>query len=222
MIAPPIDQGEPVLASTPDTPPSPAGVALTAPVVRRRGRPRDPQADVRILEAAAELILARGFDSMTVDEVAARAHVGKATVYRRWARKEDLAVAAMERLYVSEMPLPDTGTIESDLTVVYANVLAFANSDAGGTYLRTTIVESVRDERIAALYRSASERAEAQAELMFERAIARGELRPDVDLRWAVQWLTGLLAVCVITGRPMPAVSEVPELVRMTLEGLRA
>lgn len=222
MIAPPVDQGEPVLEATPDAPSSPAGVGLTAPVVRRRGRPRDPQADVRILEAAAELILARGFDSMTVDEVAARAHVGKATVYRRWARKEDLAVAAMERLYVSEMPLPDTGAIESDLTVVYANVLAFANSDAGGAYLRTTIVESVRDNRIAALYRSASERAEAQAELMFERAIARGELRADVDLRWAVQWLTGLLAVCVITGRPMPEVAEVPELVRMTLEGLRA
>jgi len=215
VTAPPLDSGEPVVVT-------PAAAPAVPPVIRRRGRPRDPQADVRILDAAAELILARGFDSMTVDEVAARAHVGKATVYRRWARKEDLAVAAMERLYVSEMPLPDTGTIESDLTVTYANVLAFANSDAGGAYLRTTIVESVRDARIAALYRSASERAEAQAEVMFSRAIARGELRPEIDLRWAVQWLTGLLAVCVITGRTLPAVSEAPELVRMTLEGLRA
>ncbi|MGN6250872.1 MAG: TetR/AcrR family transcriptional regulator [Marmoricola sp.] len=200
----------------------PAEQVVVPPVVRRRGRPRDPQADVRILEAAAELILARGFDSMTVDEVAAKARVGKATVYRRWARKEDLAVAAMERLYVSEMPLPDTGTIEGDLTVTYSNVLAFANSEAGGAYLRTTIVESVRDDRIAALYRSASERAEAQAEVMFERAIERGELRPEIDLRWAVQWLTGLLAVCVITGRAMPAAAEASALVRMTLDGLRA
>src|SRR4051794_6325180 len=66
-----------------------------APEVRRkRGRPRDPQADGRILAAASSLILMRGFESMTVDEVASNAGVGKATVYRRWSRKEDLAVAA--------------------------------------------------------------------------------------------------------------------------------
>ena len=77
----------------------------TRPEVRRkRGRPRDPEADDRILAAASALILLRGFDSMTVDEVAARAGVGKATVYRRWAAKEDLAVAAMEQLYRDEMP----------------------------------------------------------------------------------------------------------------------
>ena len=84
-------------------------------VRRKRGRPRDPEADGRILAAASSLILLRGFDSMTVDEVATNAGVGKATVYRRWARKEDLAVAAMEQLYRDEMPSPDTGSIRGDL-----------------------------------------------------------------------------------------------------------
>ena len=77
----------------------------TPQVRRKRGRPRDPEADGRILAAASSLILLRGFDSMTVDEVATNAGVGKATVYRRWARKEDLAVAAMEQLYRDEMPV---------------------------------------------------------------------------------------------------------------------
>ncbi len=192
------------------------------PVTRRRGRPRDPEADVRILNAAADLILAHGFDAMTVDAVAASARVGKATVYRRWARKEDLAVAAMERLYNTEMPLPDTGSIRTDLEQAYASVLAFANSPMGAAYLRTTIAESVRDPRISALYRNASERVEAQAMAMFERAITRGELRPDIDTRWAVQWLTGLLSVSVITNRPLPREDEAPLLVRMMLEGVRA
>ena len=58
---------------------------------RKRGRPRDPEADGRILAAASSLILRRGFDNMTVDEVASTAGVGKATVYRRWARKEEVS-----------------------------------------------------------------------------------------------------------------------------------
>lgn len=209
-------------ATTGDADQPSATVSADVPMARRRGRPRDPQADVRILNAAADLILAHGFDAMTVDEVAAAAHVGKATVYRRWARKDDLAVAAMQRLYNNEVPLPDTGTIRGDLEEVYASVLAFVHSTAGAAYLRTTIVESVRDERIATLYRNASERVEAQAAEMFARAIARGELRADIDLHWTMQWLTGLLSISVITNRPLPDPSQASELVRMMLKGVGA
>ena len=142
----------------------PPGVAPEqVPVRRKRGRPRDPEADGRILDAAAALILAHGFDNMTVDDVAARAHVGKATVYRRWAKKEDLAVAAMGQLYDAQMPTPDTGSIEGDLREAFAQVLAFANSEQGSSYIRTCIAESVRDPRIAALYRAANNRAENSA-----------------------------------------------------------
>ena len=123
-------------------------------VRRKRGRPRDPEADGRILAAASSLILLRGYESMTVDEVASSAGVGKATVYRRWSRKEDLAVAAMEQLYRDEMPPPDTGSIRGDLLAMYASVLSFVNSPAGTDYVRTTVKESMRDDRIATLYRA--------------------------------------------------------------------
>ena len=83
----------------------------------------------------------------------ARAGVGKATVYRRWASKEDLAVAAMESLYEAELPAPDTGSIVEDLRESYRAVLAFVNSPEGEGFLRVSIAESVRDERIALLYR---------------------------------------------------------------------
>ncbi len=97
------------------TPDVDAAATPPAEVRRKRGRPRDPEADARILAAASSLILLRGYESMTVDEVASSAGVGKATVYRRWSRKEDLAVAAMEQLYRDEMPPPDTGSIRGDL-----------------------------------------------------------------------------------------------------------
>jgi AcrR family transcriptional regulator len=198
-----------------------AGSPDDAPARRGRGRPRDPQTDERITAAAAELMLQRGFDKTTVDDVAARAGVGKATVYRRWPSKEDLAVAAMTTMYSVEMPEPDTGSIESDLAASYHAVLTFVNTPEGEAYLRTSIAESVRDDRIAALYRSSTERREQQSRVTFEKAIRRGEVRPDIDIDIAVQWLGGLLATRAITHRPMPAVDEVDALVAFTLRGVR-
>jgi AcrR family transcriptional regulator len=189
---------------------------------RGRGRPRDPATDGRIVAAAAELLLARGFDKTTVDEVAARAGVGKATVYRRWPSKEDLAVSAMESLYDAEFPEPDTGSIVTDLAESYRGVLAFVNSPEGAAFLRMSIAESVRDERIAALYRSSTMRREAQSRITFERAIARGEVRADVDIDCAVQWLGGMITVRAVSGRPMPSVDDVDALVEFTLRGVLA
>ena len=206
---------------------SPAGLPpvvapAPAPVRRKRGRPRDPEADGRILDAAAALILAHGFDNMTVDDVAARAHVGKATVYRRWAKKEDLAVAAMGQLYDAQMPTPDTGSIEGDLREAFAQVLAFANSPQGSAYIRTCIAESVRDPRIAALYRAANDRAENSARMMFKRAIARGEVRRDANISAAVQIVSGILAVRTITEMSLPEPNEVDGLVELVIRGCGA
>jgi AcrR family transcriptional regulator len=192
------------------------------PLRRGRGRPRDPKTDQRIVDAAADLLRRRGFERMTVDDVAAQAGVGKATVYRRWPSKDDLAVAAMERLYAVEIPDPDTGSIRGDLVASYRSVLTFVGSPEGAAYLKMSIAESVRDERIATLYRTAVERAEEQGRVMFRRAMGRGEVREDIDLDWCVQWLGGLLASRAVTNRPMPTVKDVPVLVEMTLHGIMA
>ncbi len=201
---------------------SAAGDSSTRGVRRKRGRPRDPEADGRILAAASSLILLRGFESMTVDEVASNAGVGKATVYRRWARKEDLAVAAMQQLYQDEMPTPDTGSIHGDLEAMFTSVLTFVNSPAGLDYVRTTIKESMRDTRIATLYREAAHRAEGAALAVFERAIARGEVRRDVHLGGAVQFLGALVAMRAITGEDMPTLEELDDLVELVLKGIGA
>ena len=118
----------------------------------------------------------------SLSALAARAKAGKATVYRRWASKEDLAVAAMESLYEAELPAPDTGSIVEDLRESYRAVLAFVNSPEGEGFLRVSIAESVRDERIALLYRQSILRREEQARDAFARGIARGEVRPDADI----------------------------------------
>jgi AcrR family transcriptional regulator len=173
------------------------------PPRRKRGRPRNPEADGRILAAASSLILLRGFE-----------------VYRRWSRKEDLAVAAMEQLYRDEMPTPDTGSIREDLRGMYAAVLGFVNSSAGTDYVRTTIKESMRDERIATLYREANARAEQGTAQVFQRAIERGEVRADVPIETVVQFLGSLVSMRAVTGQEMPSPEELDGLVEFVLHGV--
>jgi AcrR family transcriptional regulator len=196
--------------------------ATDEPVRRGRGRPRDPETDKRIVAAAADLMLQRGFDRMTVDDVAARAGVGKATVYRRWPSKQDLAVEAMTELFATEFPEPDTGSIRDDVSESVRNIIAFVNTPQGEAFLRTTIAESIRDPRIAALYRESTERAEAGGRRTLQRGIDRGEVRPDINVDLALQWLSGLLASRVISGRPLPSLDEVDEYVDWVLHGIEA
>jgi AcrR family transcriptional regulator len=190
------------------------------PARRGRGRPRDPAVDQRITAAAAELMLQRGFDQTTVDDVAAKAGVGKATVYRRWPSKEDLALAAMTELFASEFPSPDTGTIRGDVTESIRAVLAVVNTDQGARFLRMTIAESIRDARIASLYRESIERSEHRGRAILQRGIERGEVRPDVNMEIAVQWLSGMLSGLSISGRPMPGLDELDEYVDWVLYGI--
>lgn len=76
----------------------------------RRGRPRDPATDRAILDAALELFVAKGADGASMQAVAARAGVGKLTVYRRWSSKEELIAQAIQiaRGDIPEQPVEDT------------------------------------------------------------------------------------------------------------------
>jgi AcrR family transcriptional regulator len=196
-----------------------AGRAGRTPVRPRRGRPRDPDADERILAAAVELMLEQGVDATTVDEVATRAGVGKATVYRRWASKEELALDALSRVIDVEVPVPDTGSLRGDLEQIYRAAVEFLASPAGRGLVHVGAAEAARDERIAAVYRRGVQRRFAEAQPVFDRAVERGELARDADRRTILEWLPGLLVFRVLTGQALPTAADVPRLVEITLSG---
>ncbi len=189
---------------------------------RGRGRPRDPGADARITTAAAELMVERGFDKMTVDGVAERAHVGKATVYRRWPSKSDLAVAAISEVLLTEFPEHDTGSITSDLRAGIVDTVNFVGSPAGAAFMRMCIAESIRDPRIAALYRESSDRAELRSKEAFARAVKRGEIRSEARIDYALSWIGGIIASRIIADRPMPTLDDVDEMLDFVLRGVLA
>src|ERR1700742_4798728 len=83
------------------------------PATRRPGRPRSEQAEQAIIEATLDLFAEEGFDGVCVEAVAARAGVGKATIYRRWPNKEELLLAALSSM---KSPFPEpTGNVRDDL-----------------------------------------------------------------------------------------------------------
>jgi AcrR family transcriptional regulator len=150
-----------------------------APV--RVGRKRDHARDAVILDAALAVLAESGYDGMTIDMVAARAGAARATVYRRWATKEDLVLAAVARLSEADAglgQLPDTGTFRGDA------IAMFVPDAAGEQQLRLQVMTALlllskAGKRLA----EAATRAgvgpwiEANRVLM-QRAIDRGEFPP--------------------------------------------
>lgn len=209
---------EQTIIAPPGTPPT----AAETPVPRRRGRPRDTSADERILQAAGRLILERGFDKVTVDDVASLARAGKATVYRRWASKEDLAVAALELLYRQELPMPDTGSAYADLREYFRSVLEFVNSPTGAAYIRMSMGEALRDPRIAALHETATASQERALTELIRRGIERGEIRADAPVQYAVNLVSSLVTLRASIGRQQPTPDEVDTLVEFLFRGIGA
>jgi AcrR family transcriptional regulator len=147
-----------------------------------RGRPRSQEADRAILAAAVELLAERGLAAMTIEEVAARAGVGKATIYRRWPSKGLLALDAFVASFRAQQPLPDTGTLRGDLLdALHAWVRAVTHTPMG-RMLADLVAEAQHDPELRAAWRDrVIEPLRSQHRIMLDRAIARGEIPPSVD-----------------------------------------
>jgi AcrR family transcriptional regulator len=173
---------------------------------RRPGRPRDPDVEQQIVAAAIDLVGEVGFDGLTMDHVARQAGVAKATVYRRFPSKVDLVMAVCHGLTPALGPEPDTGSIEEDLIIVMAGVLEKLKAPDSGRLMPAMIATSVTNPEIReALQRFSASRRERSTKII-KRAIARGELRDDVDVELMADQLSApLIYRNLISGRPVNA-----------------
>jgi AcrR family transcriptional regulator len=156
----------------------------------RRGRPRRADADTAILSAALELVAEAGIAGLSMDQLAQRAGVGKATIYRRWASKESLILDAL-RLATSPIPVPDEGTLRADL-IAYTNAIverlgANSNTDV----LPHLIAASCYDEQLRASLDEYTRSRQATLRRILKRGIERGELAPDTDVNLLVDVTLG-------------------------------
>jgi len=168
-----------------------AGVAEA----QRRGRPRSEKARVAILEAAAELLLARGLSEVSMDAVAERAGVSKATIYRWWPTKETLALDALYSEWAAAAPSPRaTGSLRGDLLSLLRPWARLAGSRPYGRVIAALITEAQTDPAFAQVYQSRFvEPRREQARGIFRRAAERGEIPPDTDIEVAIDMVYGPL-----------------------------
>ncbi len=135
-----------------------------------------------VLRVAAEEIARAGYAAFRVEHVAERAGVNKTTVYRRWPTKADLAGAAMLAFLGHQEPLPDTGSVRSDLVEMVRRSIAIASTDAGRAFVRLIAIESA-DPEVNALGRSLRTSMMEYRAALIERAQRRGELPLGIDAR---------------------------------------
>ena len=134
----------------------------------------------RVLEATREELAEVGYRALRVEDVAARAKVHKTTVNRRWPAKRDLVHDAMVDLVDPLADLTDSGSFRSDLLTLVREMSRFMASIEGQGVVRMMMAEST-DPDVASISNSLRTRKDGPIRDMFARAIARGELRPNVD-----------------------------------------
>jgi AcrR family transcriptional regulator len=160
--------------------------------VAARGRPRSTQAEQAILQATTEILEERGFAALTMEEVAARAGVGKATVYRWWSSKGTLAFDAFLARFLEGQPMPDTGSLRGDLLAALRAWIRTVKGTATGRILAGLIAEVQRDPELADAWRQRFVGVvRDRHRRMLERAIERGEIARKCDTDVVLDLLYG-------------------------------
>jgi AcrR family transcriptional regulator len=167
------------------------------------GRRRDPSVDDRVLGATLELLIDGGFETMTMEAVASRAGTGKAGIYRRWGTKQVLVVDAVLRsgLGAPDLVVADTGSLRDDLAAIVGSETAKATGEKTrllqgllvvireDARLRQVVMDALIEPRVIAI-RTA-----------LDRALARGDISPSVDLETLAVVLPSMLLYRLLVSR---------------------
>ena len=195
----------------PDCPGGSGGSGGSVDRRRRPGRPRSEAAERAILDAVLEL-LGQGvpYRSLSMEQVASRAGVGKATVYRRWQNKEQLVVDAVTALWI-ECPAPDLddGQSTRDRLVEYlVNMADVMHTDRAGLVFASVMATAMTNPELVRRYQQvAIEPRRDQMRAILRHGMERGELRPDLDVELTVRMLAAPIVMTMKTeclGEPLP------------------
>jgi AcrR family transcriptional regulator len=167
--------------------------AATVPHARRAvGRPRSDRAHQAILEAARAELVEHGFSRLKLERVAARAGVGKATIYRRWPSKEALAGELLAGLVAPHIAVADVGDTRAELTACVATTVHAVAETPFGPVVRALLSQIAVNPAIGDPFRATAVRARRdEVARVVARGIARGDLREDVDVGVATELLVG-------------------------------
>jgi AcrR family transcriptional regulator len=148
----------------------------------RAGRPRDPALDAAILTATAEVFVEEGYAGVSIEGVAARAGVGKATIYRRYDDKAQLVVAAVSHGAHIHDHLPDTGDLRADLGGMIESLFERLRGSDGRLLTAFAAERARHPELVREFERAVVGRKREHLRHLMTAAVARGDLPPDADI----------------------------------------
>jgi AcrR family transcriptional regulator len=188
----------------------------------RRGRRRSDRSHQAIITATQELLVERGYRELTIEGVAARAGVGKQTIYRWWPSRAALVLEAY--LVASDrvrLPTPDSGSTREDVRALLTWLAEVLAEPTGGRVVAGLVGDMQHDSDLAEGFRRDVVPARRHAmRAALERGRERGEIRADADLGLAVDTLHGAVFYrLLLSGEPLDA-AFAERLADQVLEGL--
>jgi AcrR family transcriptional regulator len=190
-------------------------MALTNEPAIRPGRRRDPACDAAIVAATLEAFVEEGYLGVSIEGVAARAGVGKASIYRRYASKAELIVDAIRARACIDDHLPDTGDLRADIRSMLQPLVDRLRGD-DGRVLITFMGERLRHPDLAAEFdRSVIGRKRAHMRGLVQGAVDRGDLPADSDIEVIAEVGPALLWHHAIYG--LPLTDDLPDRILATI-----
>jgi AcrR family transcriptional regulator len=178
-----------------------------------QGRALDASRDVAICQATLDLLAEIGYDNLTMDAVAARAHASKATIYRRWPGKAALVVDALQRSKGSR-PEPDTGSLIGDLAAIGEGFCSAENS-FNAKIMLGLITALAHDAEIREVFRARMiEPGMNSMRTLFERAVERGEVSKNANLDLLASIFPALMIQQVLITGELPDVDFIAQVRR--------
>jgi AcrR family transcriptional regulator len=189
-----------------------------------RGRPRSETAHKAVLAAAAELLLDRGLSGVSMDAVAERARVSKATIYRWWPTKETLALDMLFNEWSAVTPQRyESGSLRVDLLALLRAWSRLASGRPYGRVVAALLVEGQTDPSFSAEYRRRMvEPRRDQARAIFADAIERGEIPAETKVEVAIDLIYGPLYHRLLHLHAPLDDQFVDDLVDMALRGIQS
>jgi AcrR family transcriptional regulator len=187
---------------------------------KKLGRPRSEKTKSDILNASYELLIEKGFAEITVEKIAERANVSKATIYKWWANKAAVVMDGFLNATSVELPIPDTGSTINDMIIQVDNFAKFLTSRKGNV-ITEIIAEGQYDPKLADIYREAYfiPRRNISKQIL-ERGISRGELCEDLNIEISIDLIWGpVFYRLLITGEKIDS-AFVNQLVSYAFNGI--
>jgi AcrR family transcriptional regulator len=195
--------------------------SLTSPEPKRRGRQRSEESEEAILSAIADLLQAKPLRDISIEEIARKAGVGKATIYKWWPSKAHMAFDAFSRKLKEMVPIRDTGSAERDFKQQLRSLFAFFKTPAG-LVLRHFLAEGQVDGEFASLFRDSFIKPRREAiGVIFDRAVERGQIRCGLDREVVLDLIYGPGFYRMLIRHEPLGRKKIDEMVSALFQGLR-